>query len=169
MIERTPAILHVCGFPGSGKTTYSRWLEREKGFRHLEFDRILTGRGSAEDGALMAGARTMTDFVQRVRGLRQSAVIEWGFRPYEDFQGVEELRKLGVDSWWFDADVQAARDSFRRRGDVPMEAFEIQVANITSRWPEMRDFFGDKIIPALAADGSYLAHEVIHARMFGGK
>jgi shikimate kinase len=36
--------LLVCGIPGSGKTTYCRWLAQQKGFDHLDFDELLSGR-----------------------------------------------------------------------------------------------------------------------------
>ncbi len=46
-------IVHVCGIPGSGKTSYSEWLERQKGFLHLEFDQLQRGLGTQSNLSLI--------------------------------------------------------------------------------------------------------------------
>jgi hypothetical protein len=70
----------VAGIPGSGKTEYCRWLEREKGFLHLDFDELLTGHGTEEKLALIEQLRrTAEEFVFAISKQGKPIVIDWGF------------------------------------------------------------------------------------------
>jgi len=66
-----PAILLVSGIPGTGKSTFCGWVKREKGFIHLEFDKLLEGKGSSEELSLMAilNSRGSRAFVDELRKL----------------------------------------------------------------------------------------------------
>lgn len=160
-------ILHLSGIPGSGKTTYSQWLEKEKGFKHLEFDKLLTGRGNRDDLVLIQKVNLPKAFIDAVKLGGRPTVLDWGFRPYHDFDRVRAVSQEGVIPWWFEADVQAARNSFQRRGDVDIGMFEIQMSAVGSRWPEMQHLFNGRVIKALQADGSFLSAEEIFEQMFG--
>jgi hypothetical protein len=47
-------IVHVCGIPGSRKSSYCKWLEGQKEFLHLDFDELLRGLGTPHKLSLIA-------------------------------------------------------------------------------------------------------------------
>lgn len=142
-------------------------MAREKNIRHLEFDKLLTGNGSSEDLILIKKIISPKAFVDAIKLDRRPTVLDWGFRPYHDFDRVRAVSQEGAIPWWFEADVQAARNSFQRRGDVDIRLFDIQMSAVESRWPEMQHFFNGRIIKALQQDGSFLSVQEIFDQMFG--
>jgi hypothetical protein len=164
----TKSIVHLCGIPGCGKTTYARWLERQKGFLHLDFDKLLNGQGPEDQLRLVQALQTKGPklFVATVRRARRSIAIDWGFPP-NSLPLVEALQQEGVLVWWFDGDREAARQSFIKRGDVSVGALDRQMALIQEVWLQIMTVVGPNVINALNRDGSYLPPEEIFEQMFG--
>jgi len=158
-------ILLLCGIPGSGKTTYCKWLAQQKRFDHLNFDELLSGIGPPKHLQLVELLKTSAkEFVHKVsRGGR--TVIDWGF-PLACIGLVRELEQRGVSVWWFDGDREAALQSFTARGDVPVEAFRIQMAAIEQGWSQIKDIVKGRTIKTVAAGPTHLASEEIFLEMF---
>lgn len=105
--------LLVTGIPGAGKTTIGDYLEKEKGFTHLDYEK--------------PGFRKTAVQAAAIQG---SVVISWGFMPGTDDDEVQSLRNAGFKLVWFDGNRESARREFIRRGTVAVMYLDIQMARI---------------------------------------
>ncbi len=162
-----PALL--CGIPACGKSSYGRWLEREKriAFVDVEEDGELQSAGLEEHWSrLFADLTHASEFANAVFREERQVVLGWGF-PVEYLPVVSALRNSQIDVWWLDGDRDAARESFLRRGSISVELYDRQIANIEAHWPEIASLFGtERIIRVVAPGPTYLAPAEIYARMF---
>jgi hypothetical protein len=156
----------ACGIPGSGKTTYCQWLEKEKGFLHLDLDELEKDNGTEQKLALRDCLRHSAErFLRVIAQMDHPIAIDWGFPP--DLLGmVTCLNANGFAIWWFDGDRHAARESFMRRGTVPAERFDAQMKSIEEHWHEIEGEIEDNRITAVSAGPSYPLPEFIYRRMF---
>lgn len=173
-----PTIVHLSGIPACGKSTYGKWLEQEKGFLHLDFDKLLQGEGTSGKLALIRILQTngSRSFIETIRKTVHPAALDWGFPP-NNLPLVRNLQEEGVKVWWFDGDREAARQAFIRReaarqafireGDVSVETLDRQMALIERHWAKIMEIVGSRVIKTLRKDGSYLSSESIFTQMFG--
>jgi hypothetical protein len=158
----------VCGIPGSAKTTYCAWLEREKGFMHLDLDELEKGNGTDKKLALLDCLRHSAErFLTVIARIEQPIVIDWGFPPHL-LGMVTCLNANGFAVWWFDGDRHAARESFiRRHKDGPtLEDFERQIKLIDENWYQIGEVVGDHLVSSVSAGPAYRSPEDIHERIF---
>jgi hypothetical protein len=158
-------IVLVCGIPGSGKTIYSKWLAQQKGFDHLDFDELLSGRGTPTQLELIGLLKTSPKGFVHKLSRRGPTVIDWGFPP-TSIALIRVLQGRGIPVWWFDGDREAALQSFTARGTVSLDAFRIQMNAIEEAWSQIKEIIGDRIINAVAAGPTHLASEKIFIEMF---
>ncbi len=156
----------VCGIPGSGKTTYSRWLTQEKGFHHLDFDELLSGRGTPAQLDLIELLKTSPEDFVRKLSKKRPTVIDWGFPP-SSISLIRLLQSRGIAVWWFDGDREAARQSFTARDTVSLDDFRTQMEAIEMAWNSIKEVVADGVINTIAAGPTYLAPERIFVEMFG--
>lgn len=156
----------VCGIPGSGKTTYSQWLEQEKDFLHLDLDELEKGNGTDKKLALLDCLRHSAErFLTVIARIEQSIVIDWGFPP--GLLGmVTCLNANGFAVWWLDGDRDLARESFIRRGTVSLQAFEVQMKSIEENWFLMKEVIEENVIHTVSAGPTYAAPDYLYRRMF---
>jgi len=162
-----PAILLVSGIPGTGKSTFCGWVKREKGFIHLEFDKLLEGKGSSEELSLMAilNSRGSRAFVDELRKLDKKVAVEWGFHP-NNLPQVREMVEAGAEAWWFDGDRPAAREAFRNvKGAAKLPAFDQQVARIAAAWTGISALFQSRILKVVRSGPSHVTPEQIWQEM----
>jgi hypothetical protein len=165
-LQRDRRIVLLCGIPGSGKTTYSRWLAQQKAFDHLDFDELLSGTGTPTQLKLIGLLKTSPrDFVHKL-SRRAPTVIDWGF-SLASIALIRELQQRGISVWWFDGDREAALQSFIARGTVSLEAFRNQMGAIEKGWNQIKAVIGNRVINAVAAGPTHLAPEKIFVEMFG--
>ncbi len=72
------------------------------------------------------------------------------------------MKTAGVQVWWFDADHTVARIVFLKRGDVPVQNFDTQIANILRDWKQIESIFSPNILKTLHDDGNHLAPDKIY-------
>ncbi|MGH7368364.1 MAG: hypothetical protein ACREK9_18325 [Candidatus Rokuibacteriota bacterium] len=156
--DRPPfKLVLLSGIPATGKSTFGRWLQKERGFLHWDLEKqlvlALDGRRLAWPGLLTtrAGIRR---FVRELGRMHPRVVLDWGFPP-ERLPIIVALQEEGVEAWWFDGDRTAAVESFQRRGTVPMEAWNIQLPKIDHHWSRIEETFGLRMIKTLDANGHY--------------
>lgn len=136
----------VAGIPGTGKSTFSRWLAVEHGFVHQDVD----AQGVPSDETLA----------------NRPIVIDWGFPSHEAALSscislIEGWKESGARLWWFDGDRGMAFRSFMRRGTVPKQAWDYQLLGINKNWAKI-EAVTDRRIDVLNADGVYLSAEELY-------
>lgn len=159
----------MCGIPASGKSTYGRWLQREKGivFVDVEEDGALEAtRFSEAWDNLFTDIADASRFVDALKSREQAIVLAWGF-PAEYIPIVSALKAAGMEIWWFDGDREAARHSFEHRGTIAVQLFEQQMGGIEANWPEIEALFVEHIIQVVGPGPNYLPPAEIYLRMFG--
>jgi hypothetical protein len=147
----------ISGIPASGKSTFCRWLEENKGFLHLnvEEDGVLDRHGlAAEWLALFGASATSAPFIEALNRFNRPVAIDWGFPP----ECLDTIRKLfdgGVMLWWFAADWAVARRKFQLRRYPHVQDFDIQIRKIKDTLPEINALFGSHLEYALPSTGIY--------------
>jgi hypothetical protein len=141
-----PVHLLISGIPASGKSTFCRWLEENKGFLHLnvEEDGVLDRHGLAAEWLPLFGtSATAAPFIEALEKFNRPVVIDWGFPP-ECLHAVRKLFDSGVMLCWFAADWAVASRKFIQRGNAkgPVAVFDIQLRKIEAALPEINALFG---------------------------
>lgn len=92
-MRKLPRVLILWGVPGTGKSTFAKYLVEERSYLHIDTD--LGGAGENK--------------AAKARHYPQPVVIEYGM--FTDAYGLAllgRLRDAGADVWWFDGDRAAA-------------------------------------------------------------
>jgi hypothetical protein len=164
-----PEILLLSGVPATGKSTFGRWLQQERGFLHWDLEKqavLITGR-QLEWSPLLETRPGIRYFVRELGRMRPRVALDWGFPP-ERLGIISALQEEGVHTWWFDGDRTAALESFRRRGTVPLAAWHIQVSKIEDHWHRIEETYGPRMIRTLDANGRYADPEELSRRILDG-
>jgi murein L,D-transpeptidase YcbB/YkuD len=159
------------GIPGVGKTTFAKWLVRERGFTRVDSD--YPNMASALD-ALWARARqgrvTPEAFVREAHRHGQ-VIVELGIYAYpQAFDFLRGFRAAGADLWWFDGDRDEAFKAWLKdaaeRG-MAREKWEQVVRIIRANWAHIEDFFGDHIVRTIEAGPVHVPPEQTNRAIFG--
>lgn len=149
--------LLISGIPGTGKTTFARWLEEEHAYRRCSRDEL--------NGAQFLHC------VEHALSAADHVVIDWGFVASDpgfsvDFPVVQRLvNEFAFEHWWFDGDRHAALASFLSRGTVVREAWDAQLAGIERHWAEIAVYFSGRILNVVSDGPRYAAQEEILASL----
>jgi DNA polymerase III delta prime subunit len=151
----------LSGIPGTGKTSFGLWLSKEHRFRHEDLEKHPNHLAWLE-------RKQPRSFIDEIRSGRPDLILDWGFPPNDGcFAKVRRLVAAGMNPWWFDGDRTAALASFRARGTVSVETWDVQMAQVERRWDDIQEIFGANRIDVIGSDAVYLPPEEIYARMFG--
>ena len=96
--------LLIADIPGTGKSTFARWLGSEHGYLRCP---------SAEEPG-----PTFFDEINGARKTHKDVVIDYGF-PLGQLNQVRSLIASGVEPWWFDGDRDTAHEVFLARVGHP--------------------------------------------------
>jgi hypothetical protein len=167
-LRAEPALILLSGVPATGKSTFGRWLECERGFDHVDvenggFDRL--GLSLAWSAVCQLPPPQVSPFIAALRGLRRPIALDWGFPP-PWLPLVRALHDAGVTAWWFDGDRQAARAVFIRRATVQVEALDLQMRHIEAYQALFDDFYAGRVVQAIHPDGSFTPPERIFDTIF---
>lgn len=138
--------LLIAGIPGTGKSTFARWLVLERGYVRCP---------SGEE----PGANFLPDIDEARRG-SDNVVIDWGF-PVGMLDTVRALIASGVEPWWFDGDRNAALESFLARTGHPATkaAWDVQLRNIEDHWDDLASTFEGRILDVISPGPVHLSNE----------
>jgi hypothetical protein len=153
--------LLITGIPGSGKSSFGRWLRDNRGFFFVDMEAEPKEPDSLDSAGLRptweeftAGENRMA-FVREIQS-KKPFVLDWGF-PLGCSNIVLALIHAGIDAWWFEGDRITAREHYLKRNTHPVIDFDIQFANIAGNWELVRPMFGNRVIRVALADGSLLS------------
>ena len=137
-----------------------------KDFLHLDVENGALDRFGVKSSwdSMFADTGTTRLFVDGLTRTGRFIVLDWGF-PVGCLPIVESLKQAGVEIWWFDGDRDAARQSFIKRGTVPVECLDIQMRDINREWPAIKQVFGDHIVYSVQTGPTYLTSEAVFAKL----
>lgn len=140
----------VSGIPGTGKSTYCRWLQEERGFAHQDVD----WQGLPTQERLQA----------------RPLVIDWGFPANEPsltrcLEIIDTWRGLGAELWWFDGDRVGALESFLARATVSKGDWDNQLRGIEANWDRIASEVQGRVIQAIDQSG-HKSNDAIYREMF---
>ncbi len=163
-----PRLVLLSGIPGTGKSTYGRWLAQRHGVLHLDIENGDLERhnlAQAWGASVVAPAASPQPIVDALRRLNRHVAFDWGYPPVW-LPFVMAMHRAGVTTWWFDGDRAAARRRFLKRGTVSVQALDIQMQGIAAVDSDIRTFYGERIVEVIGADGIFTDPDVIYRRMF---
>ncbi|TMB33959.1 MAG: ATP-binding protein [Deltaproteobacteria bacterium] len=155
-------ILVVNGWSNAGKTSVTRWLSEQRGFDRVDTDeREIDSKGlrfswtKVENGDATA---LRDELVSRAT----DTVFDWPYTPPGGFALVLALQAAGVPVWWFDADPEAAKQSFdaRAQGNLknPQQGIQANFASlrrgIESWHTVLLHLYGRRFLRTLFAGGT---------------
>lgn len=166
-----PVLLMTWGIPGVGKTTFAKWLVREKGFTPVDSDYPNMARTL---DVLWARARhgqvTAETFIGEARH-HGPVVVELGIYAYpQAFDFLREFRAAGADLWWFDGDRDEAFRAWLKdaagRG-MANGKWEEVVRIIRANWALVEGFFEDHIVRTIETGPVHVPPEQTYRTIFG--
>lgn len=137
--------LLVSGIPGTGKSTFSRWLVRQHGYSRCPL--------ADEDEPSARFFEEIDDTLAK----SSDVVIDWGFPP----SLLEHVRRLvgrGVVNWWFDGDRAAALQSYLSLGK-PRSAWNAQLAAIDQHWDQISTVFAGRILQVISTGPTHMPQD----------
>lgn len=174
---KLPRVLILWGVPGTGKSTFAKYLVAEHGYVHIDTDVGGAGDSKAAKAwrAVLNGTGTPEDFVKIARYNPQPVVMEYGM--FANDQGLALLRRLrdsGTEAWWFDGDRQAAFEAWqaenaKARPNFVDPMWHNVVALIDANYAMLKAFFGGNMVRAIEAGPVHVPPEQTFAAMFGDK
>jgi hypothetical protein len=163
-------IIILCGIPGSGKSAFGAWLQRTKGWLHVDMENGDLRRYNLDDpwNAFLQNQGS-TRFVDCLIARAEPVALDWGF-PVTHLAVIGSLKAQEVVPWWFTGDRLHARESYLQRemkkhGRADPRPFDCQYAAISLSWFFIAPVFEARVIRAIGADGKYLSSDDIYRRI----
>lgn len=150
-----PALIIVCGLPGSGKTTHARNLESERGAIRFCPDEWMDDLGiDLYDEAARARIEALQwKLAQRMLALGRTVTIEWGTWGRSERDALREgARGLGasVELHYLSAPVDILFERVQRRGMetplIPRADIEKWIASFQEPTQEEMALFDNAVI-----------------------
>lgn len=144
--------LLIAGIPGTGKSTFARWLVAKHGYSRCP---------SGEEPG-----HAFFEEIDAARTASEKVVIDWGF-PTGMLDQVRLLIESGFEHWWFDGARDAALETFLARTGHPGELgdWNTQLANVEAHWPEIATLFEGRILHVISSGPTHVSNEERWARI----
>jgi hypothetical protein len=130
-----PTPLLVTGVPCTGKTTFARWLATEQDFVSCHVD---------HDQRALQDAATAASSDRRV-------ILDWGIPVGALDFARQFIQQFGFQAWWFDGDVDTAKQVFVGRPNHPasLTDWDIYMTGLRTHASEYAALYNDRLIRAL--------------------
>jgi len=147
-------VLLLSGIPGSGKSTFGRWLQERRGFAHVDMEADgLDAHDLRRAWQVFLGDPSSRDFCRQLFSLPRPVALDWGF-PVTCLPLVRALQQQGIRAWWFTGDRLFARINFQTAKKSDPRLFDRQYADISAHWSEISPMFADRVVRTIRQDGS---------------
>ena len=158
-------IFLISGVPCCLKTKFGDWLRDNRGFFHID----------VESPNFIAGpfhylwSHSVPDdirvLVRALTSLHPRIVLTWGF-PISRLEWVPRFQDAGIETLWFDGDVDTARRNWiGRKGREPQGKEQQQFEDIKARHAEILSVYGQRNLETLSGTGVYLKLPTIAERL----
>jgi hypothetical protein len=148
-------VLVVNGWSNAGKTSFCNWLEKMHGFVHVNADKNGVDKHGLRAVWDKTGAGDAKEFKAVLEQRSSATVFDWPYPPPGGFPFVEALQREGVPVWWFDAEPDAAWQSFVDRAEGNPDDFKRLAEAIQKHDGEVKAKYGDRLLQTLKRDGSW--------------
>ena len=156
MGKTLPRIILVSGIPGTGKSSFCRYLARQYLFAHYDMEHR-EDWPHKELHPIWEASRPQ--FVAELKQRHEATALDWGFPPH-CLGLVEELLDAGVFAVWFTGDLALARQAFISRGTIPEEPFDKQVQRISDAG--LPGSLNARVVQVFTPEGAFKSPEVIY-------
>ena len=115
-------LILIAGIPGTGKTTFGNFLEKNYGYVHVDMEENHNTSEMLND----------TDvFIKKYFSGNKNVVVTWGFSPdQETIDIVNKLRTFGFKIFWFDGKRDFARKATMQRKDFDEQVLNKQMSSL---------------------------------------
>ncbi len=173
------SLMVLWGLPGTGKSTFGRWLVGNKGFTNVDNDLVAVNQAprtdltNAWDQSWMGSPPlNPTPFMTAVARHGHPVVLQCGLsaKPH-NIDLVRQIQYLDGDTWWFDGDRALAlaawlKESQRLRRPNTTDDWHHAVRMIDGNWTALEAFFGQgRILRVLEAGHRRCSGAEIYAMM----
>ncbi len=164
----TARVLVVSGLSNAGKSKYCDWLQREKGFEHVDTDRGGIDRfGLRSAWDKLERQYFATSLIEQATQRGRRIAIDWSYPPNDHcLEMIRALGNAGASTWFLYADPAAARRSFIAREQGLLADFDRQAAQIAQRLESIRVIYGSRFVKTLGRDGRRMSPSKIFERMY---
>src|SRR3989344_2387558 len=113
----------IAGIPGTGKTTFGNFLEKNYGYVHVDM----------EENHRTSEILTDTEvFIKEHFSGNKDIVATWGFSPdQETIDVVNKLRTFGFKIFWFDGNRDSAHKATMNRAGFDEKVLQQQMNSLT--------------------------------------
>jgi len=116
-------LILIAGIPGTGKTTFGNFLEKNYGYVHVDMEENHNTSEMLND----------TDvFIKKYFSGNKNVVVTWGFSPdQETIDIVNKLRTFGFKIFWFDGNRDSAHKATMNRAGFDEKVLQQQMNSLT--------------------------------------
>lgn len=141
--------LFIAGYPCTGKTTFGNWLRDHRGYLHIDLESDDFNRSCLHSPwERSLERRDMGAFASEANLLHPRVVVTWGF-PHSHAWTAESFQKAGVRLAWFDAEPNACRRAWDRRGTGTIKDLDRQLSALAAHRADFVAAFTGNVINVL--------------------